>query len=122
VPIGGHNLLEPAQWAKPVIFGPHIDHCRDMARLLLEEGGAIQIQNQDELLSQFLHLLDHPLEAEQMGQRAFAVVQRHRGVTTRNLQWIDQLLGVQESPSASSVTTRSSQVESKEFSTQGLHS
>jgi 3-deoxy-D-manno-octulosonic-acid transferase len=120
VPIGGHNLLEPAQWAKPVIFGPDIDHCRDMARLLLEEGGAIQIQNQDDLLSQFLHLLDHPLEAEQMGQRAFAVVQRHRGVTARNLQWIDQLLGVQESPTP--ITTHSSQGESRTCSSEASHS
>lgn len=122
VPIGGHNLLEPAQWAKPVIFGPHLDHCRDMARLLLEEGGAIQIHNQDELLSRFLHVLDHPLEAEQMGQRALAVVQRHRGVTARNLQWIDQLLGVQESPSTFPVTTGSPQVESRGCDTEASHS
>lgn len=121
VPIGGHNLLEPAQWAKPVLFGPYIDHCRDIAQLLLAEGGAIQIQNQDELLSHLLHLLDHPLEAEQMGQRAFAVVQRHRGVTARNLQWIDQLLGVQESPSTFPLTTASSQVESRTCSTETSH-
>lgn len=122
VPIGGHNLLEPAHWAKPVLFGPYIDHCREMAQLLLEEGGAIQIHNQADLLSHMIHLLDHPIESEQMGQRAFAVVQQHRGVTARNLQWIDQLLGGQQSPSASHVMNRSSQVESKEFSTEGSHS
>ena len=54
--------------------------------------------------------------------RSFAIVQQHRGVTARNLQWIDQLLGVQHSPSASHVMNRSSQVESKEFSTEGSHS
>lgn len=120
VPVGGHNLLEPAQWTKPVIFGPYIDHCRDVARLLLQEGGAIQVHNQHDLLSHLLHLLDHPLEAEQMGQRAFAVVQRYRGVTERNLQWIDQLLGSQESPI--SLTTRSSQVESRACRTEASHS
>ncbi len=122
VPIGGHNLLEPAQWAKPVIFGPYIDHCRDIAQLLLKEGGAIQIHNQDDLLSHIIHLLNHPIESEQMGRRALAVVQQHRGVTARNLQLIDQLLGVQQSPSASHVMNRSFQVESKGFSTEGSHS
>ena len=102
--------------------GPYIDHCRDIAQRLLEECGAIQIHNQDDLLSHIIHLLDHPLEAEQMGQRAFAVVQRHRGVTAKNLQWIDQLLGVQQFPFASPGTSRSSQVESRAYSTETSHS
>ncbi|WP_342346840.1 3-deoxy-D-manno-octulosonic acid transferase [uncultured Nitrospira sp.] len=92
VQVGGHNLLEPAQWGRPVVFGPHVDHCRDSAGLLLEAGGGIQIQNQDDLASQLIRLIAHPTEADDMGQRALEVVRTHRGVITRNLQWIDQLL------------------------------
>jgi 3-deoxy-D-manno-octulosonic-acid transferase len=92
VPVGGHNLLEPAQWGRPVIFGPHVDHCRDSAGLLLGASGGRQIQNPDELASQLIHLIAHPAEAEDMGQKALEVVRTHRGVITRNLQWIDQLL------------------------------
>ncbi|HYM37860.1 MAG TPA: 3-deoxy-D-manno-octulosonic acid transferase, partial [Nitrospiraceae bacterium] len=33
VPVGGHNLLEPALWGKPVFFGPHTDHCMEVAGL-----------------------------------------------------------------------------------------
>jgi 3-deoxy-D-manno-octulosonic-acid transferase len=101
VPVGGHNLLEPAQWGRPVMFGPYVDHCRDIAGLLLEAGGGIQIQNQDDLAFQWIRLITHPSEAEDMGRRALEVVQAHRGVTTRNLQWIEQLLEKENSASLS---------------------
>ena len=100
IPVGGHNLLEPAQWARPVMFGPYIDHCRDIAQRLLDEGGAIQIQGQDECLSHMIRLLDHPSDAEKMGRRALAVLEGQRGVIAKNLHWIDQLL---KNSSASSV-------------------
>lgn len=92
VPIGGHNLLEPAQWGRPVLFGPYIDHCRDIANLLLETGGGRQIRNQSDLVSCIDWLLAHPAEAEGIGHQAFLMVQAHRGVIARNLQWIERLL------------------------------
>lgn len=113
VPVGGHNLLEPAQWGRPVLFGPHVDHCRDIAGLLLEVGGGIQIQNQDDLASQLIRLIAHPSEAEDIGQRALEMVRTHRGVITRNLQWIDQLLDKDNSAffssSAKGISSRTSQ-------------
>ncbi|MCA9498280.1 MAG: 3-deoxy-D-manno-octulosonic acid transferase [Nitrospira sp.] len=92
VPVGGHNLLEPAQWGRPVLFGPYVDHCRDIAGRLLGAGGGIQIKNQGDLTFQLVRLIAHPSEAEEMGQRALEMVRAHRGVVTRNLQWINQLL------------------------------
>lgn len=91
VPIGGHNLLEPAQWARPVVFGPHIDHCRDIARQLLDAGGAIQIIQTDTLVGHLLYAIEHPLEAEQMGKKALSVIHRNRGVVGENLRLIRQL-------------------------------
>ncbi|WP_447962210.1 3-deoxy-D-manno-octulosonic acid transferase [Nitrospira sp. Ecomares 2.1] len=104
VPVGGHNLLEPAQWGRPVLFGPHVDHCRDIAGRLLEVGGGIQIQNQEDLASQLIRLIQDPSEAEAIGQRALEMVRTHRGVIARNLQWIDQLLNRKNSASLSSST------------------
>jgi 3-deoxy-D-manno-octulosonic-acid transferase len=115
VPVGGHNLLEPAQWGRPVIFGPYVDHCRDIAGLLLEAGGGTQIQHQDDLVSQMTRLITHPSEAEIMGSRAFEVVQTHRGVITRNLQWIDWLLKTEDSASLSLPVTGSSSMKSQEI-------
>ena len=115
VPVGGHNLLEPAQWGRPVIFGPYVDHCRDIAGLLQEAGGGIQIQNQDDLVSQMTRLLTHPSEAEDMGRRAFEVVQSHRGVITRNLRWIDRLLENEHSASFPLSVPGSSSMKSQEI-------
>lgn len=114
VPVGGHNLLEPAQWGRPVLFGPHIDHCRDIAGRLLGAGGGIQIQNLEDLASQLIRLIAHPLEAGEMGQRALEMVRTHRGVVTRNLQWIDQLLSKDNSAIFSLAADGSSSRKSQE--------
>ncbi len=91
VPVGGHNLLEPAQWARPVMFGPYVDHCQDSARQLLQAGGAVQIHETKDLGDQLSYLLENSFEAEQMGEKALAVVEQNRGVVNRNLQMIRQL-------------------------------
>ncbi len=91
VPVGGHNLLEPAQWSRPVLFGPYVDHCRDIAHQLLEAGGGIQIHQPKDLVTHLLHLLEHPAEAEQMGRQALSVVQQNRGVVKEYLRLIGQL-------------------------------
>ncbi len=91
VPVGGHNLLEPAQWARPVLFGSYIDHCRESAHQLLQARGAIQIHQPKELVGHFLHLLEHPAAADQMGKQALSVIQANRGVVEKNLRMIRQL-------------------------------
>jgi 3-deoxy-D-manno-octulosonic-acid transferase len=91
VPVGGHNLLEPAQWGRPVFFGPYVDHCRDIAHQLLQAGGAIQIHQPNKLERYLLHMFEHPQEAEQMGRQALSVIQQNRGVVKKNLRMIRQL-------------------------------
>ena len=49
VPIGGHNLLEPAFWAKPVLFGPYTDHCVEIANLLVQADGGRRVSTAEEL-------------------------------------------------------------------------
>lgn len=44
MPYGGHNPLEPAACGVPVLFGPHMDHTRKSAELLLESGGDIMVE------------------------------------------------------------------------------
>lgn len=110
VPVGGHNLLEPAQWSRPVIFGPYVDHCRDIAHQLLQARGAIQVHQPKDLVTHLLRLFEHPAEAEEMGRQALAVIQQNRGVVKENLRLIGQLgirqhgsLGPMSSSAASSV-------------------
>ena len=49
VPVGGHNLLEPAAFGCPVLFGPYMHNFALMSELLLESGGGIQVKNEKEL-------------------------------------------------------------------------
>ncbi len=49
VPTGGHNILEPAYWSKVITFGPHMENFRDIAKLFLDAGAAIQVRNPQEL-------------------------------------------------------------------------
>ncbi len=93
VPTGGHNLLEPAFWAKPIIFGPHMDNFRDMARLFLESGAGVQVADAGKLGAAALGLFDDPSRAKELGAAARAVLDRERGATERVLEqlkeWLD---------------------------------
>ncbi len=79
VPIGGHNILEPAIFATPVLFGPHMHHFPELARILCEAGGAIQVHHGDELYTQVARLLQQPAVVSAMGQRAHQALQANRG-------------------------------------------
>jgi len=70
VPKGGHNVLEPAAWAKPVIFGPHTEDFSEAAVLLIKTGGGIRVKSAGELASAALDLCRNPVHAILMGQKA----------------------------------------------------
>lgn len=93
VPTGGHNVVEPAFWAKPILFGPHMNNFRDVAAFFLGAGGAIQVADAAGLADAVLHLLDHPADARRMGERAREVVRRQAGATARILGQMEEWLG-----------------------------
>ena len=83
VPIGGHNILEPVMFAKPLLFGPHMHHFPELADLLRNADGAIQVNNEIDLYTQMAHLLANPAEAAAMGQRALQALGSNRGALQR---------------------------------------
>jgi 3-deoxy-D-manno-octulosonic-acid transferase len=93
VPIGGHNILEPAGLGKAVLFGPHMDNFEEEARLLREHGAAVAVADLDELAREARRLLEHPEEAEALGQRALEAVRSVRGTTQKTLDLILSHLG-----------------------------
>jgi 3-deoxy-D-manno-octulosonic-acid transferase len=88
VPKGGHNVLEPARHQKPIIFGPHMENFRDMARLFLEAKAAVQIQSAAELAPAVRKLLGNPDQASELGRRARAIVEQNTGATDRVLRFL----------------------------------
>ena len=92
IPIGGHNLLEPAFWAKPVLFGPYTDHCVEIADLLVQAGGGRRVTQVDDLTQQLLQLFDHPEMRARMGQAAQSVVRQNQGALRETIEAIDSVL------------------------------
>ncbi|GKS59019.1 3-deoxy-D-manno-octulosonic acid transferase [Nitrospira sp.] len=79
VPVGGHNLLEPAAWGKPVLFGPHTDHCQDIANLLEGAGGGVRVAGRQELVHTISRWFTDPISRDQAGRIAEQTVRENRG-------------------------------------------
>lgn len=92
VPIGGHNLLEPAVWGRPVFFGPHTDHCAEVADLLIGAGGGCRVAEERDLARQVASLLRDPARLAQMGDAAREVVKRNQGALQRCLDVVESVL------------------------------
>ena len=92
VPIGGHNILEPAMFAKPLLFGPHMHHFPELADLLRNADGAMKVDNETDLYAQMTHLLANPAEAAAMGQRALQVLDSNRGALQRTCEALAELI------------------------------
>jgi len=92
VPIGGHNLLEPAFWAKPVLFGPYTDHCVEIATLLVQADGGRRVSTVGELTAQLVRLFDHQEERVRMGRAAQSMVQQNQGALQATVDAIDRQL------------------------------
>src|SRR6185295_18079530 len=96
VPIGGHNLLEPAQWAKPVLFGPYTDHCAEIADLLIQAGGGHRVLQAEDLTRRVMALFSDNKQRERMGRSARQVVEQNQGALEQSLEAIEKLLMQQQ--------------------------
>ena len=92
VPVGGHNLLEPAVWGKPVLFGPHTDHCAEVAALLLNARGGRVVEGAQGLTQGLRELLGNAAALKHMGQAAQQVVLDNQGALKRSAEIIATFL------------------------------
>lgn len=85
VPIGGHNVLEPAALSKPVLVGPHTFNFEEITRSMIEAGGARRVASAQALGMAVQQLLRDPAELARMGAAAHAVCVRERGAVRRTM-------------------------------------
>ncbi|MBI5241585.1 MAG: 3-deoxy-D-manno-octulosonic acid transferase [Elusimicrobia bacterium] len=97
VPVGGHNVLEPAVAGIPAVFGPHTEHTREAAQALLACGGGCEVSDSASLQGVLGRFLDSPGAASASGRKALALLNSWRGATQRTL---DHLAPVISPPSA----------------------
>lgn len=92
VPLGGHNMLEPALRRKPMVFGPHTHNFREGAELLVNAGAALVVSDQKELEGALDGLLSDPARRAAMGEAAYEAVVGRQGAVLRTLELIERFL------------------------------
>jgi len=92
VKIGGHNLLEPAAVKKPVIFSKYMFNFKEISEALIAAGGGIMVKDKNELYVQLDSLLSDKARAEQIGERAFKVIESNSGAATKTIDAVDKFL------------------------------
>lgn len=92
VPAGGHNILEPARYRRPILFGPYMDNFAEVAEAFLAEGMPHQVRDASELVARVLECLRDPDAAKRMGEAAHRVLTRNQGAAERTVAVVERFL------------------------------
>ncbi|MEE2839014.1 MAG: 3-deoxy-D-manno-octulosonic acid transferase [Acidobacteriota bacterium] len=93
VATGGHNIIEVAYFAKPILFGPHMENFKEISSAFLESYAALQVQSAKELTSKLHDLLSDADTRRWLGRNARKVVRDNQGAVERTLQIVRQYAG-----------------------------
>jgi 3-deoxy-D-manno-octulosonic-acid transferase len=88
IAIGGHNMLEPAVLAKPIITGPHLFNFAEISQMLLEAGGMLKIENKETLSAAVMQCFADADYRQTLGKKALGVVEANRGSLTKQMNVI----------------------------------
>jgi 3-deoxy-D-manno-octulosonic-acid transferase len=88
---GGHSILEPAAFSKPIVIGPSMENFRSICDEFLNHEAIRQITAREDdpdlqkkqLLNVILPLLQNPRECEALGNAAFSILEKNRGAAQR---------------------------------------
>ncbi|MGQ0336074.1 lipid IV(A) 3-deoxy-D-manno-octulosonic acid transferase [Halomonas elongata] len=92
VPVGGHNLLEPAAMGVPVLTGPELANFEDVAETLREHQALVEVADGEALAAALLRLFDEPAERQRLAEAGRTVVEANRGALARTLDGLETLL------------------------------
>lgn len=96
VPSGGHNILEPAWFSRPPVFGKSMENFRDMADQFLSARAAVQVDTGPQLGKVWVQMIEDSPLRDRMGKAAHAISERNRGATERCIERIVALLEAKE--------------------------
>lgn len=99
---GGHNPLEPAVFAKPLLFGPDMSDFRQISREMLDTGAAVTVMDSEELYRTVAELLGNEDLAARMGKQAYELFNSNKGALQKTLQVISAVYGKQDERKPSS--------------------
>lgn len=90
---GSQNMIEPCLCGKPTLVGPYTENFRPVMSDLKEGEGIIQVEDFAGLERETLRLFANRAEAEKLGVRAQAAVERRKGVVPRVVKSIREAIG-----------------------------
>ena len=91
IPLGGHNPLEPALFAKPILLGPHMTDFLEVSDLLVAAKGALQLESAFQIHNYLEEVLGNYGLAKQMGAASFQVFSENTGAVARTLKKMEDL-------------------------------
>ena len=86
--VGGHNVLEPAALGIPIITGPSYFNFKEMTESLIALGALKQIQNEQELASCLIQIVQESAISEEMSRNAEAFVKQNLGAVGKTMNCI----------------------------------
>ncbi|MGE3956632.1 MAG: 3-deoxy-D-manno-octulosonic acid transferase [Vicinamibacterales bacterium] len=89
---GGHNILEPAIFGKPIVVGPHMQNFREITEAFLASQAVVQVQGDRELEETLRNLVTDPVRRASLGAAARALVEANRGAKDRTMAVVSDLL------------------------------
>jgi 3-deoxy-D-manno-octulosonic-acid transferase len=92
VNLTGHNPLEPAAFSKPIIFGQYMSDFTHISQMLIDSGGAVQVENTNSLYETIAEILSDSGKARNMGKKAFKVFNANKGAVEKTLKDIESQL------------------------------
>jgi 3-deoxy-D-manno-octulosonic-acid transferase len=92
VATGGHNVLEPAVFGKPIVFGPHMENFIEIADAFIANGAGVQVHDDRGLEEAFISLMGDPVRRARLGAAARALVEANRGAKEKSVTVLAALL------------------------------
>lgn len=92
VPTGGHNILEPAVFGRPVVFGPHMHNFAEIAAAFVAADAGVQVASDGAFEDEVLALMADPVRRARLGAAGRALVEANRGAKAKTLETLDLLL------------------------------
>jgi 3-deoxy-D-manno-octulosonic-acid transferase len=92
VDLSGHNPLEPATFSKPIIFGQYMSDFAHISQMLVDSGGAVQVENANSLYETIVDILSDSDKARNTGEKAFRVFNANKGAVEKTLKVIEYQL------------------------------
>lgn len=92
VPKGGHNILEPALFKKPILFGNHMSNFKEMADHFLRQNAALLVHNKKELADRLIELWQDAPQRARIGEKGYQILLANRGAAQRILKRVEEAL------------------------------